>query len=83
MGGDVNWRTAMAYDATKALAEGLRVNPSRRGIQQILSQSDFSLAGASGNIKFLRSGDRNAAVKLVEIRPGNNSSYGYDFVPLR
>ncbi len=31
-GGDVSWRTAMAYDATKALAAGLTNNPSRQGI---------------------------------------------------
>ena len=81
-GGDVNWRTAMAYDATKALAAGLAIEPSRQGIQEALSQSGFSVEGASGNIKFLSSGDRNAAVQLVKIQPGNNSSYGYDFVPL-
>ena len=81
-GGEVNWRTAMAYDATIALAEGMRTDPSRKGIQQALSGSDFNLSGASGKIKFLSSGDRNMAVQLVEVRPGNNSSYGYDFVPL-
>ena len=81
-GGDVNWRTAMAYDATKALAAGLAIDGSRQGMQEALSQSGFSVEGASGNIKFLSSGDRNAAVQLVQVQPGNNSSYGYDFVPL-
>ena len=81
-GGDVNWRTAMAYDATKALAAGLAIDASRQGIQQALSQSGFNVEGASGKIKFLPSGDRNAAVQLVKVQPGNNSSYGYDFVLL-
>lgn len=29
---DVNWRTALAYDATQALAEAISVNPTRQGI---------------------------------------------------
>jgi branched-chain amino acid transport system substrate-binding protein len=82
-GGDVNWRTAMAYDATQVLAAGLAQNPSRSGIQAALSQSDFNVLGASGKIKFLTSGDRNAAVQLVTVQPGDRSSYGYDFVPLK
>ena len=81
-GGDVNWRTAMAYDAVKALAAGLKVAPSRRGIQTILSQSSFSFDGASGKVKFLDSGDRNSAVQLVTVQPGKRSPYGYDFVPM-
>jgi branched-chain amino acid transport system substrate-binding protein len=82
-GGDVNWRTAMAYDATQVLAAGLTQNPSRSGIQETLSQSGFNVSGASGTIKFLTSGDRNAAVQLVTVQPGDRSSYGYDFVPLK
>jgi branched-chain amino acid transport system substrate-binding protein len=82
-GGDVNWRTAMAYDATQALREALAKNPSRSGIQVTLSESGFNVIGASGSIKFLKSGDRNAGVQLVEVQPGDRSSYGYDFVPLK
>jgi branched-chain amino acid transport system substrate-binding protein len=82
-GGDVNWRTAMAYDATQVLAAGLAQNPSRSGIQAALSQSSFIVSGASGKIKFLNSGDRNAAVQLVTVQPGDRSSYGYDFVPVK
>lgn len=81
-GGDVNWRTAMAYDATKSLSAGLKNNPSRQGIQQTLSKSSFSIEGASGKIKFLASGDRNQAVQLVKVQRGNRSSFGYDFVPV-
>ena len=82
-GGDVNWRTAMAYDAVKAIAAGLAIDPSREGIRQTLSQSGFSFEGASGKVKFLLSGDRNSPVQLVTVQPGKRSSYGYDFVPLR
>lgn len=81
-GGDVNWRTALAYDATQALVAGLQRSPTRAGIQQALSSSDFSASGASGTIRFLPSGDRNASVQLVRIVPGQRSGTGYDFVPV-
>lgn len=81
-GGDVNWRTALAYDAVRALIAGLKNNPSRQGIQQTLSQPDFATTGASGTIRFLPSGDRNQAVQLVKVKPGNRSGFGYDFVPI-
>jgi branched-chain amino acid transport system substrate-binding protein len=39
---EVSWRTALAYDAAIALIAGLGRNPTRTGIQQALSASDFS-----------------------------------------
>ena len=60
----------MAYDATKALAAGLTTDPSCQRMQKVLSQSGFNVEGASSNIKFLSSGDRNAAAQLVEVQPG-------------
>ncbi|MEG4318935.1 MULTISPECIES: ABC transporter substrate-binding protein [unclassified Microcoleus] len=79
---EVSWRTALAYDAAIALIVGLGRNPTRTGIQQALSASDFSPTGASGEIRFLPSGDRNRAVQLVIVKPGNRTSYGYEFVPI-
>lgn len=81
-GGDVSWRTAMSYDATLSLIAALRESPTRSGVQEALSSSDFSTTGASGTIEFLPSGDRNRATQLVEIEPGNASGYGFDFVPV-
>ncbi|VEP14278.1 conserved hypothetical protein [Hyella patelloides LEGE 07179] len=80
--GDINWRSALAYDATQALAEAISINPTRQGIQEALSSDNFSISGASGNVKFLPSGDRDKAVQLVQIRSGNRSSFGVDFVPI-
>ncbi|MGB3496112.1 MAG: ABC transporter substrate-binding protein, partial [Elainellaceae cyanobacterium] len=80
-GGDVNWRTAMAYDATLALAEAMKQDPSRTGIQNALSQSGFQVDGATGTVQFLPSGDRNQAMQLVTVASGGRSGYGYDFVP--
>ena len=79
---EVSWRTALTYDAAIALIAGLRLNPTRTGIQQALSASNFSATGASGEIRFLPSGDRNRAVQLVTVKPGNRTSYGYEFVPI-
>ena len=84
-GGDVNWRTAMAYDATKALIAALQQNPTRSGVQKALSATNFSVQGASGVVKFLPTGDRNAPIQLVKIIRDENSrsGTGYDFVPLQ
>lgn len=79
---EVNWRTALAYDATQVLIAGLQTNPSRQGIQETLAQSQFSIIGASGEISFLPSGDRNQKPQLVQVQPGNSSGFGYDFVPI-
>jgi branched-chain amino acid transport system substrate-binding protein len=83
-GGDVNWRTALAYDATRALIAALERHPTRIGIQQALSSPEFSTTGASGTIRFLPSGDRNAPVQLVQIVSKNpsRSGTGFDFVPV-
>jgi branched-chain amino acid transport system substrate-binding protein len=81
-GGDVNWRTATAYDATQSLITALQKSPSRAGLKTALSAPDFSAPGASRLVNFLPSGDRSAPVQLVKIVEGNRSSYGYDFEPL-
>ncbi|MEH2233149.1 MAG: ABC transporter substrate-binding protein [Nostoc sp.] len=82
-GGDVSWRSALSYDATVAIIAALERNPTRSGVQQALLSSDFSATGASGTIRFLASGDRNAPVQLVKIIPGSRSRTGYDFEPVR
>jgi branched-chain amino acid transport system substrate-binding protein len=84
-GGAVGWRTAMAYDSTKALIVALSKNPapSREGVQKILSQSKFAFRGASGTVKFQASGDRDSLVQLVQVQAGKSSSFGYDFRPLK
>lgn len=81
----VNWRTAMSYDATQALIEALKRNPTRAGVQQALSASDFSARGASDTIRFLSSGDRIGKIQLVKVEKvglRSRSGTGYDFVPV-
>lgn len=82
-GGDVSWRTAMTYDAMQALFAALGRNPTRTGIHQALHDPDFFATGATGTVRFLPSGDRNQGVQLVQVQPGFQSGYGYDFVPLQ
>lgn len=82
-GGDVNWRTAMAYDAAMVLVEGMRGGDSRQAVVQTLAAPGFTFNGATGTVKFLPSGDRNQAMQLVKVEAGGRSGYGYDFVPVQ
>ncbi|NEO97497.1 MAG: ABC transporter substrate-binding protein [Symploca sp. SIO2E9] len=80
--GEVNWRSALSYDAAKALISAIEKNPSRSGVQQALSASNFYVSGASGVIRFLPSGDRNQGVQLVKIQSGSRTSFSHEFVPV-
>jgi branched-chain amino acid transport system substrate-binding protein len=82
-GGSPSWRTAMAYDSTKAIIAGLRSGFSREQLQRSLATPDFSVNGATGKIEFLPSGDRNLQGILIEVQPGDKSGTGYDFVPFK
>jgi branched-chain amino acid transport system substrate-binding protein len=82
-GSSGNWRTAMAYDATLVAISGLNSGQSRDQVQKALSNSGFSLNGATGPIQFLPSGDRLMKVTLVKVQPGKESGTGFDFAPLK
>ncbi|MDZ8236284.1 MAG: ABC transporter substrate-binding protein [Nostoc sp. ChiQUE01a] len=84
---DVDWKTAMTYDASQALIAALKRNPTRSGVQEALTSSDFKTSGVSDTIRFVNSGDRLGQVQLVkveEIPEGkpSRSRTGFDFVPL-
>lgn len=81
-GGEVNWRTAMAYDAAVALIGAIATNPNRAGVDEALSNPNFQTEGAAGVVRFLPSGDRNQAVQLVEVREGSRTQFSYEFVPI-
>ena len=82
-GGDVNWRTAISYDAVQALAAALQRNSTRSGVQQALMSSDFSATGAAEMVRFLPSGDRNVGIQLVKVSRGDRFGSGFDFVPVQ
>lgn len=79
-GATVNWRTATAYDATKAIITGLyQTNTNTRSeLQKVLRSPNFSANGAIGKIQF-DSGDRKADFVLIKIqqKPGTDK---YEFM---
>ncbi|MGA9380553.1 MAG: ABC transporter substrate-binding protein, partial [Phormidium sp.] len=84
-GGNVNWRTALTYDATQALIAAIGKNPTRQGVQRSLSAPDFTISGATGDVSFRSTGDREAPVQLVRITPKTpeKPENGYQFTPLK
>ena len=81
-GGDVNWRSAMAYDAFSAIDAAADDNPTRSEIAANLGGSGFTAEGATDPIRFLPTGDRNQSSELVTVVEGNRSGTGYDYEPV-
>lgn len=81
-GGGVNWRTAMTYDATQTIAEAISLGESRKTIQQALANPKFTAKGATTEVSFLPTGDRNLKGSLIKIQPGAKSGTGFDFFAL-
>jgi branched-chain amino acid transport system substrate-binding protein len=81
-GGNVSWRTAMAYDAVQVLAAAIKENPTREGVQAALSASGFSAAGATDAVSFFPSGDRNQPSQLVKVVPGSAAGGNYTYEPV-
>lgn len=83
-GGDVNWRTALSYDVMKTLETALSsAETSREALAKTISSKDFKAKGVTGEIRFSPTGDRNGSLVLVQVKPGNRSKTGYDFVPIQ
>lgn len=83
-GGDVSWRTALAYDATRALITALakQPHPNRISLEQTLTDPNFKATGATGVIQFSEKGDRrDPHIQLVKVVL-SKSSEEYIFVPL-
>jgi branched-chain amino acid transport system substrate-binding protein len=76
----VNWRTAMAYDATKVIIEGLRQSNSnnRQALRDKLHE--IQVCGATDKISFKSTGERNETpVFLIKVAENNKSDTAYDF----
>lgn len=82
-GGQGNWRSAMAYDATLVAISGLKSGSSRELLQKAISNSGFVVQGATGTIQFLPSGDRLLKASLVKVQSGKNSGTNYDFTSVQ
>jgi branched-chain amino acid transport system substrate-binding protein len=74
-----SWRTATAYDATKALIGGLNFATTRQQLQQTIAHPGFDTPGVLGKIVFQPSGDRQIKGTLVKVQPGKSSGTGFDF----
>lgn len=84
-GGQVNWRSAMAYDAVWAIVNSLKPKPTRTGLSDALHRPTFLLQGATGKVQFLPSGDRQIGAGigvLVQIQVAPQAAIGYEFRPL-
>jgi branched-chain amino acid transport system substrate-binding protein len=83
----ITWRTAMSYDATQVIIEGLKRIPStlqssRGELQKIISHAEFEIEGATGKVEFMSSGERpGRETFLLEVCSGTESGVGFDFVP--
>ncbi|MFB2977109.1 hypothetical protein [Microseira sp. BLCC-F43] len=83
--GNLTWRTAMAYDATQAIIQGIKTcdqtadKPSRECLKNDLARNEFSVDGVTGKVHF--QGDRNGEVSLVQLKQINITVTGYDYVP--
>ena len=78
--GPVSWRTALAYDATRALITALekQQRQNRDDVRKALANPTFQANGATGEIRFSSSGDRlESNIQLVKVV---RSLSGYDFV---
>lgn len=81
-GGKVNWRTAMSYDATQAIIQGLQQADTPQQLQAVLTNPDFAVDGSTGFFQF-REGDRLGQVLLAYIGKSPQNSSGYRFLPLK
>jgi ABC-type branched-subunit amino acid transport system substrate-binding protein len=85
-GGDVSWRTALAYDAATALITALQPlpQPNRTDVKNALADPQFKATGATGAISFRDNGNRNEpVVELVKVVPSNCLPFGFRFVPAK
>lgn len=88
-GGSVSWRTALAYDATRALITALESLPKQQeltkriAVKNALADENFSSYGATGEIHFLVNGDRKESrIDFARVVPSKCSPFGYSFIPL-
>lgn len=80
-GATVNWRTATAYDATRAIITGLYQTNTRSELQKVLRSPNFSADGAIGKIKF-DSGDRKADFVLIKVQQKSGTDK-YEFMLIK
>ncbi|HCA97288.1 MAG TPA: hypothetical protein DEP38_22550 [Cyanobacteria bacterium UBA9226] len=83
-GGNVSWRTATSYDATRVLISALekQKTPTRQGVQKVLADPNFQTEGATGKISFAGGNRQESIAKLVKVVRSNCAPESYKFVPV-
>jgi ABC-type branched-subunit amino acid transport system substrate-binding protein len=76
--GRVSWRTATAYDATKALGEAIRQDQTRTGVSDLLNQG-ITLTGSNTDFNIFNDVPLVKAVQGKDGPPGSN----YQFDPVK
>ena len=80
---DVNWRTALSYDAAQAFIEVIKAqpNPTDKEIQELLHKLSFK--GATGTVSFSDYGDRKEKkMELIKVQVDEDASEQYKFAPV-
>jgi len=79
--GQVNWRTAMSFDATQALINALSDQASRSTVLENLRNTSLPSAETSGDsLQFESTGDRQGDPILVQaVKGGKNAPKGTEF----
>ncbi|NJR65992.1 MAG: ABC transporter substrate-binding protein [Leptolyngbyaceae cyanobacterium CRU_2_3] len=78
--GQVNWRTASSFDATKALTAALSSASDRAGVVQALRTVNLSSDQTAGeSLQFTPAGERVEKPILVEAIPGSAAPQGAKF----
>ncbi len=84
--GNVSWRTATAYDATKAFATALQnaPKPTRTHLAEALASPTFEAEGATDKVIFEEeTGDRKLlSDQLVKVVEGDRAGMDYKFAPM-
>jgi branched-chain amino acid transport system substrate-binding protein len=80
-GATVNWRTATAYDATRAVIAGLQQNNTRDGLQRALADPGFSTPGSGDLVRFLSTRDRRLIPVLVQVQSDGSGGYRFVYLP--
>lgn len=79
---EATWRSALAYDATMAMGRAIAQAPTRQGIQNVLSNPQFTAAGSTRPVQFLPTGDPQGAIQLVQVWRKRRGQ-GYEFRSLQ
>jgi branched-chain amino acid transport system substrate-binding protein len=78
--GPINWRTANSYDATQVIIAGLRDEQTRSSLQRTIRRQGFAAPGASGDVRFLPTGDRDSSGLLAQVTATADNRFRFELL---